>query len=61
MKEEWKISPYFGVLPLVFSALQRHASAFRSFDHLAIACAFKHHIVNSQPAMQANQARRQLA
>lgn len=22
MKEEWKMSPYLGVLPLVFSALQ---------------------------------------
>ncbi len=29
MKEEWKINPYLGVLPLVFSALKRAFSAPR--------------------------------
>ena len=29
MKEEWKIKPYFGVLPLVFSARNRAFSAPR--------------------------------
>lgn len=29
MKEEWKIRPYFGVLPFVFRALQQKASCRR--------------------------------
>jgi hypothetical protein len=33
MKEEWKMSPYLGVLPFVFNALQHTRHPFR--DSLA--------------------------